>query len=72
MENNKKQTAVEWLTVEAMKLFTQAMTGTTLRSVRITGTFTHTGNVAVALRGQTSVANLTVAGGASLSYTRIG
>jgi ferritin-like protein len=23
-----KQTAVEWLTVEAMKLFTQAMTGT--------------------------------------------
>lgn len=28
MENNKKQTAVEWLTVEAMKLFTQAMTGT--------------------------------------------
>jgi hypothetical protein len=28
MENNKKQTAVEWLVVEAMKLFTQAMTGT--------------------------------------------
>ncbi len=24
----KEQTAVEWLTVEAMKLFTQAMTGT--------------------------------------------
>ena len=25
---DKQQTAVEWLTVEAMKLFTQAMTGT--------------------------------------------
>lgn len=51
---------------------TQSMLDTTLRTVRITGTFTHTGNVTVALRGQTSVANLTVKAGATLSYTRIG
>lgn len=51
---------------------TQAMTGTTLRTVRITGTFYHTANTDVALRAQTSAANLTVQSGATLSYTRIG
>lgn len=51
---------------------TQGMTGTTLRTVRITGTFTHTGNVTVSVGGQTSVANLTVKAGSYLTYTRIG
>lgn len=51
---------------------TQAMTGTTLRTVRISGTFYHTANTILSLRAQTSAANLTVQSGASLSYTRIG
>ena len=51
---------------------TQAMTGTTLRTVRISGTFYHTANTDIALRAQTSAANLTVQSGATLSYTRIG
>lgn len=51
---------------------TQAMTGATLRTVRITGTFTNTANTTVAVRGQTSAANLTVKGGSYLTYTRTG
>jgi filamentous hemagglutinin len=51
---------------------TQSMTGTTARAVRITGTFFHTGNVTLSLRGQTSAANLTIPAGAHLTYTRIG
>jgi hypothetical protein len=51
---------------------TQAMTGATLRTVRVTGTFTHTANTAVTIRGQTSTGNLTVKSGSNLSYTRIG
>jgi hypothetical protein len=50
----------------------RTMTGTDLRFVRISGTFTHAGNVDVAIRASTSAANLTVNGGAHLTYTRIG
>jgi hypothetical protein len=49
----------------------RSMTGTDLRFARISGTFTHTGNVDVAVRASTSAANLTVASGAYLTYTRI-
>jgi filamentous hemagglutinin len=51
---------------------TQNMTGTDMRTVRITGTFAHTGNTDVTIRAQTSAANLTVKTGAHLTYTRIG
>jgi hypothetical protein len=51
---------------------TQNMTTTDLRTVRISGTFTHTANTDVAIRSQTSAANLVVKSGAHLSYTRIG
>ena len=51
---------------------TRTMTGTNLRFVRITGTFTHTVNVDVAIRASTSAANLNIDGGAYLSFTRTG
>lgn len=51
---------------------TQSMTGTDMRTVRITGTFAHTGNTAVTIRAQTSAANLVVKTGSHLTYTRIG
>jgi hypothetical protein len=51
---------------------TQSMTGTDMRTVRISGTFAHTGNTDVTIRAQTSVANLVVKTGAHLTYTRIG
>jgi hypothetical protein len=51
---------------------TQNMTTTDLRTVRISGTFTHTTDIDVAIRSQTSAANLVVKSGAHLSYTRIG
>lgn len=51
---------------------TQNMTGTDLRTVRITGTFFHTANTAVSIRAQTSAANLIVKTGSHLTYTRIG
>lgn len=51
---------------------TQSMTGTNLRTVRISGTFYNTANTTVALRAQTSAANLNVQPGATLTYTRIG
>ena len=51
---------------------TQSMTGTDMRTVRISGTFAHTGNTDVTIRAQTSAANLVVKTGAYLTYTRIG
>jgi hypothetical protein len=51
---------------------TQNMTGTDLRTVRISGTFAHTSNTSVTIRAQTSAANLVVRSGAHMSYTRIG
>jgi hypothetical protein len=51
---------------------TQNMTGTDMRTVRITGTFAHTANTAVTIRAQTSAANVVVKTGAHLTYTRIG
>jgi hypothetical protein len=48
------------------------MTGTTLRTVRVSGTYTNTANTAVTLRGQTSASNVTIKSGSNLSYTRIG
>jgi hypothetical protein len=51
---------------------TQSMTGTAMRTVRISGTFAHTGNTDVTIRAQTSAANLVVRTGAHLTYTRIG
>jgi hypothetical protein len=51
---------------------TQNMTTTDLRTVRISGTFSHTANTDVVIRAQTSAANLVVKSDAHLSYTRIG
>lgn len=51
---------------------TQNMVGTTLRSVRVTGTFYHTANTAVTINAQTSTGILTIKSGSNLSYTRIG
>jgi len=51
---------------------TQNMTTTDMRTVRISGTFAHTGNTDVSIRAQTSAANLVVRAGAHLTYTRIG
>jgi len=51
---------------------TQSMTGTDMRTVRITGTFAHTGNTDVTIRAQTSAANLVVKTNSYLTYTRIG
>jgi hypothetical protein len=50
---------------------TQAMTGTTPRSVRITGTIYSAGNANVAIQAQTSVANINIQSGSYLTYTRI-
>jgi filamentous hemagglutinin len=46
--------------------------GTTPRTVRITGTFFHSGNANVALRASTAAANLNIQSGSYLTYTRIG
>ena len=46
------------------------MTGTTLRSVRITGVFSHTSNVNVSIRANTQSEDINVLAGAYLSYTR--
>ena len=50
----------------------QNMTGTTLRTVMLKGTFYHSGNANVAIRASTSGSDLTVQSGAYLTYTRIG
>lgn len=46
--------------------------GTTPRTVRITGTFYHSGTANVSLKCATAASNLTVLSGSSLTYTRIG
>jgi len=51
---------------------TQSMTGTDTRTVRISGTFAHTGNTDVTIRAQTSAANVVVKNNAHLTFTRIG
>jgi hypothetical protein len=51
---------------------TQSMTGTDARTVRISGTFAHTGNTDVTIRAQTSAANVVVKTNSHLTYTRIG
>jgi hypothetical protein len=51
---------------------TQVMTGTTARTVRITGIIYSAGNANVAVQAQTSAANVVVPSGSYLSYTRIG
>jgi hypothetical protein len=51
---------------------TQSMTGTDMRTVRISGTFAHTANTDVTIRAQTSAANLVVKTNSYLTYTRIG
>ena len=50
---------------------TQSMLGTELRTVRLSGTFYHSGNANVTVRASTSTANLVLQSGAYLSYTRI-
>lgn len=51
---------------------TQAMTGATLRTVQLKGTFYHSGNANVAVRAQSTGADVVVQSGAYLTYTRIG
>ena len=51
---------------------TQVMTGTTARTVRITGILYSSGNANVAVQAQTSAANVVVPSGSYLTYTRIG
>lgn len=50
----------------------QVMTGTTSRTVRITGIIYSAGNANVAIQAQTSAANVVVPSGSYLTYTRIG
>ena len=50
---------------------TYSSTGTDARTLMISGTFYHSANTTVAMRFQTSAANLTVKTGSYLSYTRI-
>lgn len=50
---------------------TQAMIGTTPRTVRVTGTIYSAGNANVAIQAQTSSANLNIQSGSYLTYTRI-
>jgi filamentous hemagglutinin len=57
--------------VSSTVVATQAMTGTTPRTTRITGTIYSAGNANVAIQAQTSAANINIQSGAYLSYTRI-
>jgi len=57
--------------VSATAAATQAMTGTTSRTVRIQGTIYSAGNANVTIQAQTSAANLNIQSGAYLTYTRI-
>lgn len=50
---------------------TYAMTGTTARTLRISGAFYHTANVTVAMRFQNSTGNIVAQTGAYLVYTRV-
>jgi filamentous hemagglutinin len=49
---------------------TYSSTGTDARTLMITGTFTHTANVTVSMRYQTSAATVTAKTGSYLSFTR--
>lgn len=49
---------------------TYSSTGTDARTLRISGYFSHTGNVTVSMRFQTSAASITVKTGSYLSYIR--
>lgn len=50
---------------------TQAMTGTTPRTVRLSGTIYSVGNANVAIQAQTSISNINIQSGAFLTYTRL-
>jgi len=50
---------------------TQAMTGATPRTARITGTIYSAGNANVTIQAQTSAANINIQSGAYLTYTRL-
>jgi hypothetical protein len=50
---------------------TYSSTGTTARTLLLSGIFTHTSNVTVAMRFQTSAATVTASAGSYLSYTRL-
>jgi len=50
---------------------TQAMTGTTPRTVRLSGTIYSAGNANVAIQAQTSISNINIQSGAHLTYTRL-
>ena len=59
--------------VSAAATVTQAMTGTTPRAVRVTGTIqSSVSNSNVTIQAQTSLNDLQVQGGAYLTYTRLG
>jgi len=49
---------------------TYSSTGTDARTLRISGVFTHTANVTVSMRFQTSIANVTASAGSYLIYAR--
>jgi hypothetical protein len=51
---------------------TQAMTGTTPRTVRLMGTIFSAGNANLTILAQTSTSNINIQSGAFLTYTRIG
>ena len=57
--------------VSATVVATQAMTGTTPRTARITGTIYSAGNANVAIQAETSAANINIQSGAYLTYTRL-
>ena len=57
--------------VSATVVATQAMTGTTPRTARITGTIYSAGNANVTIQAQTSAANINIQSGAYLTYTRL-
>jgi len=59
-------------TTSATTATTQVMTGTTARTIRITGIIYSAGNANVAVQAQTSAANVVVPSGSYLTYTRIG
>lgn len=50
---------------------TQSMTGTTPRTVRLSGTIYSAGNANVAIQAQTSSSNINIQSGAHLTYTRL-
>lgn len=57
--------------VSGVAAATQAMTGTTPRMARITGTIYSAGNANVAIQAQTSASNINIQSGAFLTYTRL-